>query len=86
MLKLPLTEYPSCSVFRLRDLDTQYVYRLHDFSRTQLIRPDVAYGVAGKVNGADNLCLMIESVRPDTRYSRSSTVHVPDGAGGLPVT
>ena len=42
MLKLPLTEYPSCSVFRLRDLDTQRVYRLYDFSKSQLIRPNVA--------------------------------------------
>ena len=86
MLKLPLTEYPSCSVFRLRDLDTQYVYRLHDFSKAQLIRPNVARGIAGHVNSADKLNLVIESVRPGTRDSRSSAVNVRDGAGGLPIT
>ena len=86
MLKLPLTENPSCVVFLLQDLDTQHVYRPHDFSITQLIRPDVACGVAGKVNGANNLCLVIGSVRGDTSHSRSSTVSVPDGAGGLPIT
>ena len=86
MLKLPPTEYPSCVVFLLQDLDMEHVYRLHDFSIAQLIRPDVAYGIAGKVNGADNLCLVLESVRPDTRHSRSSTVPVPEGAGGLPIT
>ena len=84
MLKLPLTEYPSCSVFRLRDLDTQRVYRLYDFSKSQLIRPNVACRAAGKVNSADKLYLVIESVRPDTRHSRSSTVF-SDGAGGLPI-
>jgi hypothetical protein len=47
---LSRTEYPSCAVFLLRDLDTQRVYRLHDFTKAQLIRPDVAYCVAGKVN------------------------------------
>jgi hypothetical protein len=87
LLLLSRTEYPSCAVFLLRDLDTQRVYRLHDFTKAMLIRPDVAYCVAGKVNSADKLYLVIESVRPDTRHPRSSTVPVPaDGAGGLPIT
>jgi hypothetical protein len=46
-----------CAVFLLRDLDTQRVYRLHDFTKALLIRPDVAYCVAGKVNSADKLYL-----------------------------
>ena len=47
---------------------------------------DVAYCVAGKVNSTDKLYPVIESVRPDTRHSRSSTLPVPaDGAGGLPI-
>jgi hypothetical protein len=83
---LSRTEYLSCAVFLMQDLDTQRVYRLHDFSKAQLIQPDVAYCVAGKVNSADKLYLVIESVRPDTRHSRSFTVPVPaDGAGGLPI-
>ena len=86
MLKLPLTKDPSCAVFLWQDLDTQHVYRLYDFSKAQLIRPDVAYGIAGKVNSADKLYLVIESVRPGTRHSRPSTVPVSSGAGGLPIT
>ena len=83
---LSRTEYPSCAVFLLRDLDTQRVYRLHDFTKALLIQPDVAYCAAGKVNSADKLYLVIESVRPDTRHSRSSTAHAPaDGAGGSPI-
>ena len=83
---LSRTEYPSCAVFLLQDLDTQRVYRLHDFSKAQLIQPNVAYCVAGKVNSTDKLYLVIESVRPDTRRSRSSPLPVPaDGAGGLPI-
>ena len=86
LLLLSRTEYPSCAVFLLRDLDTQRVYRLHDFTKALLIRPDVAYCVAGKVNTADKLYLVIESVRPDTRHPRSSTVRAPaDGAGGSPI-
>jgi hypothetical protein len=80
------TEYPSYAVLLMRDRDTQRVYRLYDFSKAQLIRPDVAYCVAGKVNSAEKLYLVIESVRPDTRHSRSSPVPAPaDGAGGSPI-
>ena len=80
---LSRTEYPSCALFLLRDLDTQRVYRLHDFTKAQLIRPNVAYCVAGKFNSADKLYLVIDSVRPDTKHARRSTVPVPtNGAGG----
>jgi hypothetical protein len=84
LVLLSRTEYPSCAVFLLRDLDTQRVYRLYDFTKAQLIRPGVAYCVAGKVNSAAKLYLVIESVRPDTKHGGHSTVPVPaDGAGGL---
>jgi hypothetical protein len=83
LLLLSRTEYPSCEVFLLRDLDTQRVYRLYDFTKAHLIRPGVAYCVAGKVNSADKLYLVIESVRPDSKHRGSSTAPIPaDGAGG----
>jgi hypothetical protein len=86
LLLLSRTEYPSYAVLLMRDRDTQRVYRLYDFSKAQLIRPDVAYCVAGKVNSADKLYLVIESVRPDTQRRRASTAPVPpDGAGGSAV-
>ena len=67
----------------MQDRDTQRVYRLYDFSKAQLIRPRVAYCVAGKVNSADKLYLVVESVRLDTRQRRGSKVPIPaDGAGG----
>ena len=77
------TEYPSYAVLLMQDRDTKRVYRLYDFSKAQPIRPNVAYCVAGKVNSADKLYLVIESVRLDTKRRRVSTVPVPaDGAGG----
>ena len=78
------TEYPSCAVFLMRDRDTQRVYRLHDFSKAQLVRPNAAYCVAGKVNSADKrYYLVVESIRLDTKRYRVSTAPVPaDGAGG----
>jgi hypothetical protein len=83
LLLISRTEYPSHAVFLMQDRDTQRVYRLYDFFKAQLIRPDVAHCVVGKVNSADRLYLVIESVRPDTKHHRASTVPVPgDGAGG----
>ena len=54
----------------MQDRDTQRVYGLYDFTKAQLIQPGKAYCVAGKVNSADRLYLVIESVRPDTRRTR----------------
>ena len=80
---LSRTEYSTCAVFLLQDRDTQRVYRLHDFSKAQLIRPGVAYCVAGKVNSSDKIYLVIESVRLDTKHMAVSNLPVPaDGAGG----
>jgi len=83
LLLLSRTEYPSCAVFLMQDLDTKRVYRIHDFTKAQLIRPGVAYCIAGKVNSADKLYLVIESVKPDSKHAGSSTLPIPtDGAGG----
>ena len=43
----------------------------------------MAHCIAGKVNSAGRLYLVIESVRPDTKHLRDSNApaHV-DGAGG----
>jgi len=83
LLLLSRTEYRKCAVFLLRDLDTQRVYRLYDFTKALLLRPGVAYSVAGKVNSADKLYLVLESVRLDTKHLPASPAPVPaDGAGG----
>ena len=82
LLLISRREYPSYAVLLMRDRDTQRVYRLYDFSKAQLIRPGAAYCIAGKVNSADKLYLVIESVRLDTQRRRASTAPVPaDGAG-----
>ena len=83
---LSRTEYPKHAVFLLQDRDTQRIYRLYDFTKAQLIQPNVAYCIAGKVNSADRLYLVIESVRPDTKHAgRSNAPALADGAGGSPI-
>ena len=83
---LSRTEYRSCAVFALLDRDTQRVYRLFDFTKRLRLMPNRPYCVAGKVNSAGTLYLVIESVKPDTKHERLSTTPVPaDGAGGSPL-
>ena len=83
LLLISRTEYPAYAVFLMQDRDTRRVYRLSDFSKAQLIRPGVAYCIAGKVNSAGKLYLVIESAPPDTKQPGHSTIPVPvDGAGG----
>ena len=81
LLVLSRTEYRSCVVFLMRDDSTRRVYRLYDFTRAIQITPDLR--VSGKVNSADKLYLVMESVKVDSKHPRPSTVPVPaDGARG----
>lgn len=73
-------------MFLFEDRDTLRVHWLYDFTKVQLIRPNVAVTVAGEVTSADKLCLVLYSVRPDTTRARRFTAPVPvDGAGGCPI-
>jgi hypothetical protein len=83
LLLLSRMEYRSCVVFLMKDDSTRRVYRLYDFTKSRLITPGQYYCVSGKVNSADKLYLVVESVKRDTKHSRSSHAPVPaDGAGG----
>ena len=75
------TEHRSCVVFVMKDDSTHRFYRLYDFTKSHQILPHRYYCVSGKVNSADKLYLVIESVKPDTKHPWSSTAPPPsDGA------
>ena len=79
-------EYRSCAVFLMLDRDTERVYRLFDFTKRLRLLPDKVYCVAGKVNSANTLYLVIESVKLDTKHRWSSDAPTPaDGADGSPM-
>ena len=83
LILLSRTECRSCAVLVMRDDSTRRVYRLYDFTKSQLFTPGQYYCVSGKVNSADKLYLVIESVRLDTKRRWDSTAPAPaDGAGG----
>ena len=74
-------ESRTCVVFLMKDDSTRRVYRLHDFSKAQHIVPGHYYCIAGKLNSADKLYLVIESVKRDLKHAVPSSAPVPvDGA------
>jgi hypothetical protein len=76
-------EYRTCVVFLMQDDSTRRVYRLYDFSRSHRIAPGEYYCLSGKVNSADKLYLVIESVKRDTKHRGDSAVPASaEGAGG----
>jgi hypothetical protein len=86
LLLLSRMEYRTFAVLVMRDDSTKRVYRLYDFNKSHILTPGQYYCVFGKVNSADKLYLVVESLRPDTKHGADSTDRAPvDGAGGLPV-
>jgi hypothetical protein len=66
----------------MKDRYTNRVYRLHDFTKSQSIAADRVYCVFGKVNSADKLYLVMESVKVDKKHDPLSTdPAVTDRAG-----
>jgi len=74
LILLSRTECRSCFVFVMKDRHTHRVYRLYDFTKSQEIAPDQAYCAFGKVNSADKLYLVMESIRPDTKNGNLPTL------------
>jgi hypothetical protein len=60
-------ECKSCVVFVMKDLHTKRLYRLYDFTKAQIITPDQLWCVSGKVNSAEKLYLVIETVKTDLK-------------------
>jgi hypothetical protein len=69
LILLSKTECRSCFVFVMKDRHTNRTYRLYDFTKSQVITPDQIYCAFGKVNSADKLYLVIESVKTDAKNS-----------------
>jgi len=86
LVLLSRTERERCVVFVMKDDSTRRAYRLYDFTKSRIITPGKYYCVSGKVNSADKLYLVIESVKPDHKHDLA--FHAPvraDGAGGRPM-
>jgi hypothetical protein len=56
----------------MKDQHTKRIYRLYDFSKSLPVTPDHLWCVAGKVNSADKLYLVIESAKIDSKNSSAS--------------
>ena len=84
LLLLSRKEYRTCAVLLMRDDSTRRVYRLHDFTKSHAPIPGQYYCVSGKVNSADKLYLVVESIKLDTKHGRCSAIPAPALAEGIP--
>jgi hypothetical protein len=66
----------------MKDLHTKRLYRLYDFTKAQTITPDQLWCVSGKVNSADKLYLVIESVKTDAKNRFASSPEVKTDRAG----
>ena len=66
--------------------DYKLVYRLYDVTTAELIQPSWAYCIAGKVNRANRVNLVIDSFHTVTKPAESSIVllSLPAREGHLP--
>jgi hypothetical protein len=72
-----------CRVFIMQDHHTKRVYHLYDFTKSCTITKNYFYCISGKVNSADKLYLVIQSVKIDSKHPWPSNTHDgADGAGG----
>jgi hypothetical protein len=62
----------SCTVFVMQDRHTKRLYRLYDFSKSQPVTTAHIWCVSGKVNSAEKLYLVIDSVKIDSKNSPAS--------------
>ncbi|MBV9180845.1 MAG: hypothetical protein JO356_05995 [Acidobacteria bacterium] len=81
LLLLSRMEYRSCVVFLMQDHSAR-VYRLYDFTKSQPITSDHFFYVSGKVNSADKLYLVIESVKRDIKHSPEPQLRLEWGGAG----
>jgi len=56
-----------CNICIFVDRHTNRTYALYDFSKEHAFIPDKAYCVSGKVNAADKLYLVMESMKEDRK-------------------
>lgn len=85
MLMLTWMDISRRPPFSLLADDTHRAHRLSDNFTSQLMRPEAAHSVAGKV-GTDKHYGAIRPVRENVRLADDSSAPVPvDGAGGFPI-
>jgi len=82
LLLLSRMEYHNCVVFLMQDHSTRRVYRLYDFTKSHEITSGHYYCVSGKVNSADKLYLVIESVKRDAKHSTEPQLRLEWGGAG----
>lgn len=70
--------YQKCTVYIMKDLDTNRCYKVYDYSRTSNMAQGCVYCISGKVNAADKLFLILEHSKTDKTFQHGNNSVVND--------
>lgn len=64
-------DYPKCTVYIVKDLDTKRCYKVYDYSKASGLSQGYIYRISGKVNAADKLYLVLENHKMDQNFDKN---------------
>ncbi len=70
--------YQRCTIYIVKDLDTNRCYKVYDYSKSSNLSQGIIYCISGKVNSADNLYLILEHYKTDknSQHHNNSAINV----------
>lgn len=63
-------DYQKCTVYVVKDLDTNRCYKVYDYSKSSSMTPGGVYCISGKVNTVDKLYLILEHYKTDKSFKQ----------------
>ena len=69
-------DYPKCTVYVVKDLDTTRCYKVYDYSKSSNMNSGEIYCISGKVNTADKLYLILEYHKTDKSFQQNNDLVV----------
>ena len=60
-------QHEKCNVIIMKDRNTNRLYRIYDFTKSASFESFKPYCISGKVNSADKIYLVLETVKEDKK-------------------
>lgn len=74
-----ISNYQKCTVYVVKDLDTNRCYKIYDYLKSNIMIPGAIYCISGKVNAADKIYLILEHHKADKNFQQTN--NTLSGAG-----
>jgi hypothetical protein len=61
------SQHDKCNIFIMKDRNTNRCYKVYDFLKFAIFETGKPYFISGKVNSADKLYLVLDTVKEDKK-------------------